>query len=171
MAQYEPWNQDRATAIIAAVDASNGASTTGVGSSEAARQTSLLPILHALQNAFGCVPIQAEPLIAAQLNITRADVHGAVSFYHDFRPSPPGRHVVRLCRAEACQSVGADSVAQTIRTTLGVDWRDTSADGAVTLEPAFCLGLCASGPAALVDGEPVGRLTAQGARDLLRALS
>ncbi|HET6605977.1 MAG TPA: formate dehydrogenase subunit gamma [Rhodopila sp.] len=170
MAQHEPWNADRATAIVAAVQVSHGGATTGVGVAEAARQTAMLPILHALQTAFGCVPVQAEPLIAAQLNVSRADVHGAVSFYHDFRRSPPGRHVLRLCRAEACQSVGADTVAHTIRTTLGVDWHDTSADGAVTLEPVFCLGLCASGPAALVDGQPVGRLTAQGARDLLQAL-
>jgi formate dehydrogenase subunit gamma len=176
MAHYEPWNLDRATAIITGVVASSGGSPaggsiTGAALPDAARQTSMLPILHALQAIFGCVPSQAEPLIAAQLNISRADVHGAVSFYHDFRRIPPGKHTLRLCRAEACQSVGADTIAQTIRSTLGVDWHDTSADGAVTLEPVFCLGLCASGPAALVDGQPVGHLTPQSARNLLHSLT
>jgi formate dehydrogenase subunit gamma len=121
-------------------------------------QDAALPILHALQATFGYVPVDAEPIIAAELNISRAEVHGIVTFYHDFRRSPPGRHILLLCRAEACQSVGADALGIHLRNALGVDWHGTTADGAVTLEPVFCLGLCASGPAALLDGQPVGRL-------------
>jgi formate dehydrogenase subunit gamma len=100
----------------------------------------------------------AVPMIARALNLTRAEVHGIVSFYHDFRSDPPGRHVLRLCRAEACQSLGADAVAAHVRQRLGVDWHDTTVDGAVTLEPVFCLGLCAVGPAAMLDGAPLARM-------------
>lgn len=118
----------------------------------------LLPILHAIQAAFGHVPQEALPLIAKNLNISRAEVHGVVSFYHDFREASAGRHVVKLCRAEACQSMGADRVAEHAKRALGVDWHGTTPDGAVTLEPVFCLGLCACGPAALIDGRVVGRV-------------
>jgi formate dehydrogenase subunit gamma len=118
----------------------------------------MLPILHALQEAFGCIHVEAVPLIAEALNLTRAEVHGVVSFYHDFRRDPPGRHTLRLCRAEACQSLGADALASHVRERLGVDWHETTGDGAVTLEPVFCLGLCAVGPSAMLDGNPLGRL-------------
>ena len=118
----------------------------------------LLEILHAVQDELGCVPAEAVPLIADGLNISRAEVHGVVSFYHDFRRDPPGRHVLRLCRAEACQSLGADALAAHVHRRLGIDWHDTTADGAVTLEPVFCLGLCAIGPSAMLDGAPLGRL-------------
>jgi formate dehydrogenase subunit gamma len=143
LADYEPWNQLRAEAIIAAHSDQEGAS---------------LPILHELQSAFGCVPSEAVPLIAHALNLTRAEVHGIVTFYHDFRRHKPGRHILHLCRAEACQSVGAEALADHVRSKLQVAWHETTADGAVTLEPVFCLGLCAIGPAALLDGEPLGRL-------------
>ena len=119
----------------------------------------LLPILHAVQAEFGFVPRDALPVIAEALNISRAEIHGVVTFYHDFRDAPAGRHVVKLCRAEACQAVGADAVADHARARLGVAWGGTSASG-VTLEPVFCLGLCACGPAALVDGAVVGRVDA-----------
>lgn len=172
MAKFEPWNADRARSIIAEVSETYGRSDSYADMRpDAVRQTAALPILHALQDAFGCVPVPAEPLIAAQLNISRADVHGIVSFYHDFRRTPPGRHEIRVCRAEACQALGCETVAQTLRSTLGIDWNETTADGAVTLEPVFCLGLCASGPAALVDGQPVGRMTPASARTLLDALT
>jgi len=118
----------------------------------------LLPILHAVQLEYGHVPQAALPQIAAALMLTRAEVHGVMSFYHDFRTEPAGRHVVKLCRAESCQSVGADRVADHARAQLGVDWHETTADGRVTLEPVFCLGLCACGPAAMVDGRVVGRV-------------
>ena len=118
----------------------------------------LLPILHAVQAEFGHVPQDALPVIAKSLNLSRAEVHGVMSFYHDFREEPAGRHVVKLCRAEACQSMGADRVAAHARKVLGVDWHGTTADRAVTLEPVFCLGLCACAPAAMVDGKLVGRV-------------
>ncbi|HEY1412437.1 MAG TPA: formate dehydrogenase subunit gamma [Rhodopila sp.] len=143
MADYEPWNAERAGEIIAVHSGVEGAA---------------LPVLHALQAEFGCVPLEAEPLVAAALNISRAEVHGIVTFYHEFRRTPPGRHVLHVCRAEACQSVGADATGAHLRQALDIDWHETTADGAVTLQPVFCLGLCATGPAALVDGHPVGRL-------------
>jgi formate dehydrogenase subunit gamma len=115
----------------------------------------LLPILHNVQAAFGYVPQDTLPVIAAHLNISRAEVHGVVSFYHDFREAPAGRHVVKLCRAEACQAMGADALAGRVQAALGCDWHDTAGD--VTLEPVFCLGLCACGPAAMVDGQLIGR--------------
>lgn len=119
----------------------------------------LLPILHAVQAEFGHVPAAALPPIAERLNISRAEVHGVMSFYHDFRDHPAGKHVVKLCRAEACQAAGADRVADHARETLGVDWHETTKNGNVTLEPVFCLGLCACGPAAMVDGKVVGLVT------------
>ena len=122
------------------------------------REGPLLPILHDIQVTFGHVPQSALPQIAKALNISKAEVHGVVSFYHDFREAPAGAHVVKLCRAEACQAVGADRVAAHAKATLGVDWHGTTADGRVTLEPVFCLGLCACGPAALVDGKVMGRV-------------
>jgi formate dehydrogenase subunit gamma len=121
---------------------------------------SLLPILHAVQADFGYVPPEALPIIAKDLNISRAEAHGVMSFYHDFREKPAGRHVLKLCRAEACQAVGGNEVAAHAQQALGLDWHETSADGAVTLEPIFCLGLCACGPAAMLDGKLIGRLDA-----------
>jgi formate dehydrogenase subunit gamma len=118
----------------------------------------LLPVLHAVQASFGCIPRDALPVIALHLNLSRAEVHGVISFYHDFREEPAGRHVLKLCRAEACQAMGADRVAAHARGALGIDWHETTADGAVTLEPVFCLGLCACAPAALVDGRVLGRV-------------
>ncbi|MDP4893589.1 formate dehydrogenase subunit gamma [Cypionkella sp.] len=119
---------------------------------------SLLPILHAVQADFGYVPPEALPIIAKDLNITRAEAHGVMSFYHDFREKPAGRHVLKLCRAEACQAMGGDRVAAHAQKALGLDWHETSADGAVTLDPIFCLGLCACGPAAMLDGKLIGRI-------------
>lgn len=118
----------------------------------------LLPILHAIQEAFGHIPEAAVPQIARALMLSKAEVHGVVSFYHDFREKPAGRHVLKLCRAEACQTMGADAVADRIRRALGIGWHETTPDGRVTLEPVFCLGLCACGPAAMVDGRLVGRV-------------
>ena len=129
-------------------------------SRHAREEGGLLPALHALQAAFGHVPRETVPLLAEAFNLSRADVHGVVSFYHDFRHHPPGRHVLRLCRAESCQAMGADGIAAALRARLGVAWGATSADDRVTLEPAFCLGLCAVSPAALLDGRPLGRIDA-----------
>jgi len=123
----------------------------------------MLPILHALQAAFGYVPRETVPMVAAALNLSRADVHGVVTFYHDFRSEPAGRHHVKLCRAEACQAMGGDAVAARLEQRLGVPVGGTSADGQVTLEPVYCLGLCAVAPSAMVDGRLVGWLDATGA--------
>ena len=122
------------------------------------QEGSLLPILHDVQHAFGYVPEEALPIIAADLQISKAEAHGVMTFYHDFRAEPAGQHVVKLCRAEACQSMGADRVAAHAQAKLGLDWHETTPDGRVTLEPVFCLGLCACAPAAMVDGRLVGRV-------------
>ncbi len=127
----------------------------------------LLPILHDIQEDFGYVPGEALPLIAGRLNISRAEVHGVVTFYHDFREKPAGRHVLKLCRAEACQSMGGDALSERARKALGVDWHGTTADGAVTVEPVYCLGLCACAPSAMLDGEVVGRLDEERLDELL----
>jgi formate dehydrogenase subunit gamma len=120
----------------------------------------LLPILHAVQREFGHIPDAAVPRIAQRLNISKAEVHGVVTFYHDFRSAPAGRHVVKLCRGEACQSVGADALIARAEARLATAMHATTRDGTVTLEPVFCLGLCACGPAAMVDGRLVGRVDA-----------
>lgn len=125
------------------------------------REGPMLPILHAIQGEYGCIPEAAVPLIAEALNITRAEVHGVISFYHDFRKAPAGRHVVKLCRAEACQAVGGAALGAEVLARLGVGWSETRADGAVTVEPVYCLGLCACGPAVMVDGHVHGRATAE----------
>ena len=156
MSDYEPWNTDRANAVITANAAAEGPA---------------LPILHALQAEFGCVPPDAEPLVAAALNLTRAEVHGIVTFYHEFRRTPPGRHLLHVCRAEACQSVGADATGAHLRQVLGIDWHETTPDGGITLQPVFCLGLCATGPAALIDGNPEGRLNPARIDRMLATLS
>lgn len=127
----------------------------------AGREGPLLPILHDVQTEWGMIPEAAQPIIGNALGMSRAEVYGVVSFYHDFREAPAGRHVLRLCRAEACQSMGADALAEQVRTALGLDWHETTADGRLTLEPVFCLGLCACAPAAQMDGRLVGRATVQ----------
>jgi formate dehydrogenase subunit gamma len=139
------WSPEKAVAVIAA---------------EADKDGALMPILHALVRVFGYVPDEAVPLIAGILNLSRADVHGTLTFYHDFRRHPAPRHVVKLCRAEACQARGANALVAHAEHSLGLtldahahDRRD------VSLEPVYCLGLCASGPNALVDGRPHARLT------------
>lgn len=124
----------------------------------AGREGPLLPILHDLQAAFGCVPPQAVPVVAEALNLTRAEVHGVVSFYHDFRDKPAGRHVLKLCRAEACQSMGGEAMAESVLDRFSVAWGGTTPDGGLTVEAVYCLGLCSCGPSAMLDGQPIGRL-------------
>ena len=119
----------------------------------------LLPMLHGLQAEFGYVPQAAVELIAEALNLSKAEVHGVISFYHDFRKAPAGRHVVKICRAEACQAVGGEALGEAVLAKLGLDWHGTTRNGAVTLEPVYCLGLCACAPAAMVDGKIIGRVT------------
>ena len=127
----------------------------------------LLPILHEIQAEFGYVPQECLPVIARELNLSRAEVHGVVSFYHDYRDHPTGRHVLKLCRAEACQSMGGDGIAERIKALLGIDFHQTTMDGAVTLEPVYCLGLCSCAPAAMLDGEVHGRIDAELAQELV----
>jgi formate dehydrogenase subunit gamma len=119
----------------------------------------LLPILHGVQDALGYVPEEAVPLIAREMNLSRADVHGVITFYHYFRQRPAGRRVIHLCRAESCQAMGAVTLEQHIKRRLDIDFHETTADGAYTLEPVYCLGNCACSPAMMVDGELKGRMT------------
>jgi len=121
-------------------------------------QSALLPILHAVQIEWGYIPDAALPLIANRLNLTRAEVYGVRTFYHDFRDQPPGERVVKLCRAEACQASGGRALANRALKTLGLEWYGTSPDRALTIEPVYCLGLCALAPAAMIDGKVYGHL-------------
>lgn len=132
-----------------------------IAAAHAALDGPLLPVLHAVQHALGHIPREVLAPIAEELDLSVAEVHGVVSFYPDFRTEPAGRRVLRVCRAEACQAVGAAHLGDDLRARLGVDWHGTTEDGAVTLEPVYCLGLCACGPAALVDDTPVARATAE----------
>jgi formate dehydrogenase subunit gamma len=130
----------------------------------------LLPILHAIQDDLGYVPPDSVPVIAKALNLSRAEVHGVVSFYHHFRTAKPGRHVLQVCRAEACQSMGADKLAAQIREHLGIDFHETTVDGNLTLEPVYCLGNCACAPSVMLDGEPQGRMTAERVEALIASV-
>ncbi|MFJ7962156.1 NAD(P)H-dependent oxidoreductase subunit E [Streptomyces sp. NPDC096324] len=117
----------------------------------------LLPVLHAVQAELGCVPREAIAVLADEFNLSRADVHGVVTFYHDFRGEPAGRTTVRVCRAEACQALGAERLVAYVR-EAGLEVGETSADGAVTVEQVFCLGNCALGPSVEVNGRLFGRV-------------
>ena len=139
----EPWDVARGAEIIAEHAGLEGAT---------------LVILHALQEAFGYVPEPAIPMVAQSLNLSRAEVHGVFTFYHDFRHAPAGHHVLKLCRAEACQAAGGDALAARAEAKLGIALGHTTADERVTLEPIYCLGLCATAPSAMLDGRIVGRL-------------
>lgn len=129
----------------------------------------LLPLLHAVQDELGYIPAEAVPHIAAALNLSRAEVHGVISFYHWFRSHPPGRHIVRICRAEACQAMNGVATEEQARRLLGVDWQGTTADGQFTLEAVYCLGNCAAAPAAMIDEQLYGRVTPQRLEALLNA--
>ena len=121
----------------------------------------LLPVLHAVQEALTFVPKDAVPLIARELNLSIAEVHGVVSFYHYFLQERPGRHVLHLCRAEACQALGSVALEAHAKAKLGVDFHGTTSDGAITLEPVYCLGNCALGPSLMIDQQLHGRVTAE----------
>jgi formate dehydrogenase subunit gamma len=143
MPAYEWWSPERASEIISQHSGTDGP---------------LLPVLQALQKTFGCVPEAAVAMVAEALNLSRAEVHGVFTFYHDFRREPAARRVLKLCRAEACQAAGGDGLAERAQARLGVAMGTTAPDGGVTLEPVYCLGLCATAPSAMVDGRVVGRL-------------
>jgi formate dehydrogenase subunit gamma len=141
MTQRIPWSEEEAKTIIAAYQARG-----------------LLPVLSALNESFGYVHKEAIRLCAHALNLSRAEVHGVASFYHDFREQPPGRHVLKVCGAEACQSMGGDALAAHVERELGIGFGETTADQSLTLERVYCLGLCACAPAALLDETPHARL-------------
>jgi formate dehydrogenase subunit gamma len=124
------------------------------------RPDALIEILHRLHAALGYVPAAVVPVLADALNLSRAEVHGVVTFYHDFRREPAGQHVLKMCRAEACQAVGCEALVARAEDRLGVGCGGTTADGRVTFEAVYCLGLCATGPSAMLDGRVVGRLPA-----------
>jgi len=128
----------------------------------------LLPILHGIQDALGYVPREAIARIAQALNLSRAEIHGVVSFYHYFRTSSPGRHMVYLCRAESCQAMGANQLVEHAKANLGVDFHETTRDGAFTLEPIYCLGNCACSPAMMVDEQVYGRVTPERFEEVVR---
>jgi len=130
----------------------------------------LLPILHALQDEFGYIDEEAVPLIAEALNISQAEVHGVISFYHDFRRTPPGRHILRICRAESCQSMGCNPLIEHVENRLGVKLGETTADGNFTLEPVYCLGNCGLSPAMMLDAQPYGRVSAAVADALIDSM-
>jgi formate dehydrogenase subunit gamma len=137
------------------------------------RPDGLIEILHRLQELVGYVPESAVQVLGDALNLSRAEVHGVVTFYHDFRHAPAGRHVLKLCRAEACQSMGADALIADMEERLKVTCGhgQTTADGAVTFEPAYCLGLCATAPSGMLDGRVVGRLNADRLQRLLASVA
>ena len=141
MPSYETWDLSEATSVVAARSHEKGAA---------------IPIMHDLMERFGYVDRAIVPVLAEALNLSRAEIHGTLTFYHDFRDHPPGRSTLKVCRAEACQARGAVAMHDALRRKLGIDWHGTTADGAITIEPVFCLGLCACAPAVLVDEEPVG---------------
>ncbi|MGQ0442075.1 MAG: formate dehydrogenase subunit gamma [Methylophilaceae bacterium] len=127
----------------------------------------LLPLLHAIQDDIGYVPETSYPLISKGLALSVAEVHGVVTFYHHFRQHPAGRHVLHLCRAESCQAMGAEKLAAHIKSTLGIDYHQTTTDGAISLEPIYCLGNCACSPAVMLDEEVYGRMDVQKVAELI----
>ncbi|WP_414703800.1 formate dehydrogenase subunit gamma [Povalibacter sp.] len=129
----------------------------------------LLQILHAVQDTLNHIPPAAVPLIARSLNLSRAEVHGVVTFYHFFRQHPRGRHVVQVCQAEACRSMHCEQLTERAKTLLGIDFHQTTADGRYTLEPVYCLGNCACAPSVMIDGELHGRVTPEHLPELLSA--
>lgn len=118
----------------------------------------LLPILHAIQDSQGYVPADSVPLIAKSLNLSRAEVHGVITFYHYFRETPPGKHTIHLCRAESCQAMNSIHLEGHARSTLGIDFHETTPDGLFSLEPVYCLGNCACSPSLSINGEVYGRV-------------
>lgn len=143
MPKFAAWDDTAAHELIEARKAMPGA---------------LLPILHALQERFGYVDASIVPALAKALNLSRAEVHGVISFYHDFRDHPPGEHVVKLCRAEACQAMGNERLIDHAKRRLGVDFHETTADGRFSLEAVYCLGNCACAPALTIDNKVYGRI-------------
>ena len=131
----------------------------------------LMLVLHEVQNRLCYIPSDTVPAIARALNLSRAEVHGVISFYHDFRSTPPGRHIIRVCRAESCQAMGAVELAAHIKKRVGIDFGETSADGGFTLEPVYCLGNCACSPAIVVGNDIHGRVTPERFDEIIGAIA
>jgi formate dehydrogenase subunit gamma len=155
---------------ILATDSESDAALDHIIAREGGRPGALLPVLHAVREEFGYIDDRFIPRIAQGLNLSRADVHGVVTFYHDFRRTAAGEHRVQLCRAEACQARGGVAIERAMAARLGVAMGATRRDNLVTLEPVYCLGLCASGPNALVDGQPVSRIDAERVERIARGI-
>jgi formate dehydrogenase subunit gamma len=135
------------------------------------RPDALMPLLHSVQDRLGYIPAEAVPEIARALNLSRAEIHGVISFYHDFRTAPVGRSIIRVCRAESCQAMGAVELAAHIQKRLGIEFGQSSADGEYTLEPVYCLGNCACSPAIVVGAEIHGRVTPERFDEIFSAIS
>lgn len=127
----------------------------------------LLPILHGIQDDIGYIPPEATPVIAQALNLSRAEVHGVITFYHHFRQTAPGRHTLQICQAESCQAMGSERLTAHARKTLGIDFHQTTTDQEYSLEPVYCLGNCACSPAVMIDDEVYGRVTPERLEQLL----
>lgn len=149
-------------------DAQSVAAVDRIVAGHANQPGALLPILHGIQKELGYIPSEAVARIAEGLNLSRAEVHGVISFYHYFRQHRPGKHVVQLCRAEACQAMGCEATEARARASLGVDYHGTTADGQFTLEAAYCLGNCAAGPSVMIDDKLYGRVTPERLDELLQ---
>ena len=149
-------------------DAQSVAAVDRIVAGHANQPGALLPILHGIQKELGYIPSEAVGRIAEGLNLSRAEVHGVISFYHYFRQHRPGKHVVQLCRAEACQAMGCEATEDRARESLGVDYHGTTADGQFTLEAAYCLGNCAAGPSVMIDDKLYGRVTPERFEELLQ---
>jgi formate dehydrogenase subunit gamma len=153
-----------------ALDAVAAAAVQAAIASFPAREDVLLPILHGIQNALGFVPPASVPIIAHALNLSRAEVHGVISFYHHFRSARPGRHVLKLCRAEACQAMGSRAIEAQVMTRLGIGYNETTVDGRITLEPVYCLGNCACAPSVMLDEKVRGRMSTERVDALINTL-
>jgi len=149
------WDRDKVLGIVSALKNKPGA---------------LMPIFHGIQDELGYVPEASVPLIANELNLSRAEVHGTLTFYHHFRTTPPGRHSVQICRAEACQAMGANHLVEHAKKTLDVDFHGTTADGAISLDAVYCLGNCACSPSIMVDGEVVGDVSPESFDEIVDSL-
>ena len=151
----QEWDRETVQGIIAGLKDKPGA---------------LLPVLHGIQDTLGYVPPGSVPLIASELNLSRAEVHGVITFYHYFRDTPPGEQTIYVCRAESCQSMGSKMLEDHVKQCLGVDYHQTTADGAFSLEPVYCLGNCACSPSIMIDKEVYGRVTPQRFDDIIETI-
>jgi len=151
----QTWDHEGVLAIIASLKDKPGA---------------LLPILHAIQDRLGYVPPDSVPVIARELNLSRAEVHGVITFYHYFRDTPPGANAIHLCRAEACQAMGSDALEAHAKQCLGIGYHENTPDGRFSLEPVYCLGNCACSPSVMINGEVHGRVTPERFDEILETM-